>query len=257
MKYLVPIFMLFAVCASGCYNRHNEPQSEAFDDFANCKIGELRDLCRNGCVIIENGTVCVGRITSSDSEGNFYRTIVVEDASGGAEIRLGLYNSATQYPVGLMVSLRLGGLAAVVGNGVVQIGLPPQKHDLSPRELETQAVIDKYIIRSSSVEPTLPTLCEIASLDTSLCGRFVRIEGLQQASAEDISVEGYIRFADSEERAIFCFISPYADFADSEVPASEVTIQGILYKESINATIGEQFVINPRFGDDIFATDDI
>lgn len=257
MKRILPLLILFAMVAGGCYDRHDEPQPKPFDDFSNFQIGELRNRCQGGCITIESHTICVGRITSSDHEGNFYRTIVVEDESGGAEIKLGIYNSAVPYPIGLMVSLRLEGLAAMVKDGVVQVGLPPQTFDLAPRELEAQEVIDQHIVRSNSVEPTPPTHCDIASLNASLCGRFIAIKGLRHSPTEELTAEGYYRFTDSDKREVFCYISPYAEFAGCEIPDSQVAIQGILYRETINSAIGEQFIIKPRFKDDISVIDSI
>ncbi|MBQ5647599.1 MAG: hypothetical protein IIV16_00575 [Alistipes sp.] len=259
MKYLAPILILFAMVAGGCYNKHNKPEAEVFDKFVNCNIEQLRALGQNGCHNITTERICIGRITSSDRDGNFYRSIIVEDESGGAEIKLGTYSSATQYPIGLEISLHLKGLAVMVENGVIQVGLPPQSHDSSPRELEAQAVIDRHIVRSTSVAPTQPSRRNIVSLTESDCGRFVRINGVKHVPIEehdaDCTIVGYHRFIDSTDKAIFTYVSPYADFATSEIPASEADIQGILYCETINAAGGKQFVIKPRFAHDISPAD--
>jgi hypothetical protein len=198
-------------------------------------------------------------VTSSDREGNFYRSIIVEDESGGAEIKLGIFNSASQYPVGLVIALRLKGCAAMFDNGVMQIGLPPQEHDALPLELAAQLLIDKHIVRSNTIDEGEPTTYNIASLDGSACGRFVRVENLRHTplaeDAECTSIVGYHRFTDNDGNAIFTSVSDYADFAASELPSSAVTLQGILYYETVGLGIGKQFVIKPRFADDISISD--
>lgn len=260
MKLLFLVIVLFSVVASGCYDNNTTPLSKEFEEGYTHNIAQLRKLCENGCYNIISDIICVGRVTSSDKEGNFYRSIVVEDNSGGVEVKLGTYNLSTQYPVGLMVSLHLNGTAIMNENGVMQVGLPPQSFDSAPREMEAQEVIDKHIIRSNSVEPTTPLLCDIKLLNHSLCGRFIRIENLHHSplpDREDCStLSGYHRFTDIENSAIFTYTSPYADFTNTEIPTSNISIQGILYYEAVGMGIGGQYVIKPRFEDDISISDD-
>ena len=253
------IFALLAVVLCGCYDKlHDAPVCEAIES-DNSDLSELQLLCQNGCYNIVKDMVCACRITSSDSEGNFYRTIVVEDESGAAEIRLGIYNSASQYPVGLMIALNLKGCAAMYDNGVIQIGLPPQEHDALPREMEAQEIIDRHIIRSNSVDAIEPTVYDITSLESSLCGRFVAIKDIRHAplTEEDEAhlMVGYHRFVDDNGDAIFSYASTYADFANNEVPTAKIEIRGILYYETVGMNIGRQFVIKPRFADDISISD--
>ena len=259
MKRLLPyIFALLAMVLGGCYDSHNESSSSAFTETDNCDIAELQALAQNGCYEVITELVCICRVTSSDHEGNFYRSIVVEDMSGGAEIRLGIYNAFSQYPIGLVMELHLKGCAVMFENGVLQVGLPPQEFDSLPRELEAQEMIDKHIVRSEIVENVEPRKCDITSLESSMCGRFIAINNLRHApleGEEDELLEGYSRFVDGNGNAIFMYVSPYADFAKNEIPSAEVSIQGILYHETVGMNIGKQFVIKPRFADDITTTD--
>ena len=239
---------LFLFC--GCYDNHNEPPTESFSMQANAKIETVRQLCTNGCYNIVSDIVCVGRIISSDRDGNFYRSVFVEDGTSAVEIKLGTYNTSTQYPVGLEVAIYLKGTAIMFEDNILQIGLPPQSYDTAPREFEVQEIIDRHIVRSNSIEEITPLTLDIPSLHTSLCGRFVRISGLQFAPITDNSSNGYYRFIDSEERIIFAYISPYANFSTIAL-STTTTIQGILCHEPVGGGMGRQFVIKPRFADDI------
>ena len=255
MKLLFLVITLFTFVAGGCYDNNSTPASTEFNNSHTCSIAQLQKFCENGCYNITSDIICVGRVTSSDREGNFYRSIVVEDDSGGLEIKLGLYNIATHYPIGVMVALHLNGTAIMKQNGVVAVGLPPQSFDSAPREMEAQEVIDRHIIRSNSIEPITPYTCDIKALNHSLCGRFIRIESLRHAPLPDremcSSLAEYHRFTDNEENNIFTYISPKSDFATREIPTSEISVQGILYYETVGMGIGEQFVIKPRFSNDI------
>ena len=249
MRNFKALLTLLLLLFGSCYDRHGEHSTEPFEAKANAQIKAVRQLCANGCYNIVSDIVCVGRVTTSDREGNFYRSMFVEDETEAIEIKLGTYNIEAQYPVGLMVALRLRGCAAMVKDDILQVGLPPQSFDSAPREFEAQEVIDQHIVRSNSVEKIAPLVLDIPSLDTSLCGRFVRISGLTFTPLDNNS--GYYRFIDSEERTAFAYISPYANFSDTAIPTTTTTIQGILYYESVGGGMGRQFVIKPRFADDI------
>ena len=254
MRFLLLISVIL-LSFSGCYDSHSTPPTNDVTLTANLEIAELRRLCSNGCHTIAEDFICVGRVTTSDSEGNFYRSMFVEDASGGAEIRLGIYDIASQYPIGTQVALHLQNSAAILINGVVVVGLPPRSYDNEPREFEAQEVTDRHIVRGTSVEEIAPRLCNIAELNESLCGRFVEVTDVAHAPLEEVEelpvLEGYHRFADSEGNAIFTSVSEFADFATAEVPTEKITICGILHYESVGMSIGKQYVIKPRFRDDL------
>lgn len=251
MRNFKPLLPLLLLLFSSCYDRHSDSPTEPFAVEANAKIEVLRQLCTNGCYNIVSNIVCVGRVTTSDREGNFYRSMFVEDETGAIEIKLGTYNIEAQYPVGLNVALRLNGCAVMFENDILQVGLPPQSFDSAPREFEAQEVIDQHIVRSNSVEKIAPLVLDIPSLDTSLCGRFVRISDLIFVPPTDNSNNGYLHFIDNEENSIFAYISPYANLSNMDMPTTPAAIQGILYYESVGGGMGRQFVIKPRFADDI------
>lgn len=255
MRNFGAILITLLIIFSGCYDKHSEPPTTPPMLQANAHLGELNRLCANGCYNIVSDIVCVGRITSSDRDGNFYRSVFVEDSTSAVEIKLGTYNTSTQYPVGLEVAIYLKGTAIMFEDNILQIGLPPQSYDTAPREFEVQEIIDRHIVRSNSIETVKPTTLSISQLKTSLCGRFVRIEKIHYAplteSTEESTMVDYHRFVDREEQAIFSYISPYSNFSTISIPTSEIAIQGILYYETVGDRTGRQFVIKPRFADDI------
>ena len=251
MRRLFIILLVVLVVASGCYDSHNDGLPADSVVQTNCDIALLRNICRNECYTITEDIVCMGRVISSDRDGNFSRSLVVADDSGAVEIKLGIYNIASQYPVGLKISLILEGLAAMVEDGVVKVGLPPQSFDSAPRELEAQVVIDSHLIRSSSVENIEPLVYKIPLLNTSLCGRLVKICNLRHAPLANREEDEYYRFVDNEGNAIFVNIDKDADFYGLEIPTSELSIQGILYYSTVGMNVGKQFVVKPCSKDDI------
>ena len=254
MRHLLPIIIVLLLGFGGCYDSHKESPSGEFAEIGNCNIAQLKQLCKNGPYTVTSETIFVGRITSSDREGNFYRSMVAESAVGGVEVLLGIYDIASQYPTGLEVAIDMQGCAVMLDRGVLQVGLPPRSYDSTPREFESQAIIDSHIKRSNSVVEINPLGCDITLLDTSLCGRFVSVDNLHPSPIDGYKEENYSRFADNNGNAIFLYISQYADFYDIETEQNSYTIQGILYFENLGKNIGWQYVIKPSSKDDITVT---
>lgn len=256
MRYSAIILLTSLLLLSGCYDDHGAPPNSQIETEANLLIGELREFCTEGCSTIESEIICEGRITTSDREGNFYRSFCLEDETGAVEVKIGTYNYASQFPVGLKVSLRLLGTAVMIKEGVIQVGLPPMNYDDEPREFESQEVIDRHIVRSTSVESITPKHLALSALKTSLCGRFIRVENLHRSPSESEDIEnGYYRFCNDNEEEIFLYISPYADFTLPEISASGVAIQGILYYTPVGIENRACFVIRVRSKDDVSTTD--
>ena len=251
------LFILYIVVAtlfSGCYEGFNEAERGDKLPARNTTIADLKGLYPNEYHTIEQDIVCEGRVTSSDRDGNFYRSLFIEDESGGLEILLGIYDSYTQYPVGTKVALRLKGCGVAYRNGALQVGLPKNSYDLYLREFESQVVIDQHIIRSSDIAPITPQECKIATLDRTFCGRLIRTTPLRHAPLSEEACEnltGYHRFVDSEGEEIYCAVSEYADFATMAIPEGDTAIVGIVLYESISREVGERFVIYPRSASDL------
>ena len=255
MKRIILVSVLILMFASGCYDRHSYPPESDYVPSANCTAEALRNLCKEGCYTISSEMSCVGYVTSSDRAGNFYHTLLIEDETGAVEILIGTHLTASLYPIGTLIELRLEGLAAMLNNGVVQVGLTPQSFDIEPRPMGSKLVINNHLIRCGKVEEVTPLSCSVAELNSSLCGRLVTIHSLHHTPLEGYEEEqtmvGYHRFTDSEGNAIFTHVSDYADFANGEVPTSDTSITGILYHESVEMNIGYHYVIRARSANDI------
>ena len=256
MRYRILFLTLSLLSFIGCSDQYDY-EAEKFSEQANAKLSLLRNLCENGCYNITSDIVCVGRVTSSDKEGNFYRSIFIEDDSGAVELLLGTYNTSSQFPVGLLVALRLNGTAVMRNGRVIQVGLPPQNHNTTPREMEAWAVIDKYVVRSESIAPTSPKKLNIADLDSSNCGEFIEISNISHPSqqSDNGKIKGYVQFTDSDKKRIYTYVMSSANFADMAIPSGTISVKGILMHEAVGGNAGRQYVIRPRSKDDFTIID--
>ena len=114
----------FVLCA-GCYDTAPPPDVESPLPRANCGMATLRELYDGRTRPIEDDLIVVGRITSADADGNFYKSFTVEDGQGAVEVMAGLTRLDASYPEGAAVAIRLRGCALGCSRGVMQIGRMP------------------------------------------------------------------------------------------------------------------------------------
>ena len=224
----VPALLVFImVVATGCYNRHSLPSESSFAEAPNCTMADIRLLAEQGCTTIQN----------------FYRTLFIEDESGAVELLLGGYNMHSIYPLGLEVAVKLEGLAVALKDGVVQVGLPPESYDLTPREIGAQQLIAKHLVRGASLAPIEPFACDVESLDPSLCGRLVSLRNLLHSPIDEETE--YFRYVDDNQQQICLYISQHSSLS---APDSLAALTGILSYCVIGGE--EAYVLTPRFEDD-------
>ncbi len=202
------------------------------------------DIVGVGGVAITQDIVVVGRVTSADTEDNFYGSLVVEDESGAVELVVGTPNLSACYPEGLRVALRLRGCYADYSRGVVQVGSPaPEYEYYRVANLASEQRVDEVVVRSLDVEPVVPLRTTIAGLQRSMCGRLVELRGLGLMDSSSIDTlrgeelsravwEGYSMFRDERGDTIAIYTRDYARYAERRIPADSVNLVGILQWDS-------------------------
>lgn len=118
IKLLLPL-LLFAAC-----NQATEPR---FGDEAQIRsIAYLKSLCDGAVAVSVRQDICIrGRITGNDHYGEFYKTLVMEDATGGISIAAESGELAADYPFGREVTVRCNGLALYDYGGKILLGTTP------------------------------------------------------------------------------------------------------------------------------------
>lgn len=212
---------------------------DAIDDFEdvpllpNAELSVLRRAYTGTTAEIRGDVVVEGRVVSSDAEGNFYRSLVVEDSSGAVEVMVGLDRLHRIYPVGSRLVLRLQGLALGQRDGVLQVGLLPETWDYrATGYMSHQAVADNYIFRDTDIVPVEPERIAVGELTSALCGRLVIVERVAADDEAQCWAEGDYRccrkFRDARGDSVYVAVSPYARFADRPIPRDTVSVTGIL-----------------------------
>jgi hypothetical protein len=103
------------------------------DADVNCSIAELKALytTHGKPVQVASNLIIKGQVTSSDEDGNVYREIYIQDATGGLDVKIGRSSSYDDFKVGQIVYIKCYGLVLgeygykpgnYGGDGLLQLG---------------------------------------------------------------------------------------------------------------------------------------
>ena len=122
--------------SAGC-DKATEPGFDEAPEASRHTVAYLKSLCdgRSSIAVTQDVTIR-GFITANDLFGEFDRTIVVEDASGGIAIAVAHPSSADDYPFGAIAVVRCNGLTLCDYGGKIELGSKPGDYGAGaiPRE---------------------------------------------------------------------------------------------------------------------------
>lgn len=257
MTYLLSLFFM-----CGCYNHTEAPHIESSLPIATTTMEHLKAaIVGSGAATIQHDIVVVGRVTSSDSNNNFFRELTVEDSTGAIEVMVGLDNLHTIYPEGLLVALQLKGCHAAYRYGVLQVGSKAESYDTYDVDyLKSRVEVDNVVVRSTDVDRLQPQHRTIASLRKELCGTLAHIDNLQLVASTSIDTlqhetladatwQGYATFVDECHDTLVVYTRPYATYASQHIPLEKVSICGIVqYGKSHNSH--DYYQLKMRYAED-------
>lgn len=139
-----------------------------------------------------------GLVASSDKSGNIYKSIYIQDPTGGVEIKIGLYSLYNEYEPGQRVYVYLRGLTIGMygysesGNGMVQVGLYDPLFDIDKVRgyetsyMELHQIVDRHVfrgVRGAEVQPAVLEASQLPGIastvaDCKYIGQLVTIKNL-------------------------------------------------------------------------------
>ncbi len=239
-------------CGRGDYEI---PPFRLAEEYHTTHIEDLASLAEMGP--FGEGVVVSGRVVANDHSGNFYKSIVVEDSTGGMEVRLDGYCLASLYPEGCGVVVSLDGLWASRYDGVLQVGrVGYQWNELLVEPIATQREIQRRV-RVCSVAEAWEPMAPIApsALSEDMCGRLVCIGPVRCAEEGarwgDDNYGSYCDrlFVAEDGHRVVVRTSRYADFATMAIPTRWLTLKGVLYRDRYEGE--DVFVLKIRSLDDV------
>ena len=235
------LYACMVLLLGGCYNSTTPPTITTELPSANYLIGDLRaSVAKGEYRVVNEQSMIVGRVTSSDRDDNFYRTMTVQDQSGGIEVVVGLDRLHTTYPEGLLVALNIEGCTLGYRYGTLQVGSSaPSYENYDVDYLHSYIDLHRVITRSNDIEILEPAPHTISELHEDMCGELVEVSRLRLIASTSIDTlrneslanatwRGYALFCDEANDTLLVFTRDYAAYANNTIPHSIRALRGIV-----------------------------
>lgn len=250
------LLCMFMLCSCAKQDFDNPQWSECGGSKQEVTIRTLYEWCERSTCYIDSDMSIKGCVVADDTYGNYFRTFVVSDNTGGIEIMAGFYALYTNYPVGRSMHINLQGMTAESRNGVIYLGLCAQyEPKLKPDYFYYPYLLKKHICKERTLTKPIAVKVAPAELNNNLCGQLVevsrlRFSGRSGAWGESDSGVNIFQSTANERIKVGVRVSKYASFANDNIPLEEVSVTGILYKEAVDNN--PIYVVKPRGADDVF-----
>ncbi|MCC8089057.1 MAG: DUF5689 domain-containing protein [Rikenellaceae bacterium] len=262
MKKFICVILIL-ILYSCDYDSHTGYEEDDFIAVGepNTTISYLKYFYSNGSgpITFSRDYTIEGTVTANDKSGNFYRTFIIDDGTGAIEIKAGLYDLYSLFPVGRRVMVTVTGLTIGLYDGMYQLGLNPASGSSYETEcMYSDLVMDRYIFRDSQMDIPQAEKLSISDLTDDDIGRLIKISGLtldgggeetwaysSRETYNGLPEEKDIKARDIVGDSIYVYTSGYADFALDTTPSGSVAITGIIMKR------GRTYRIKFRDTDDV------
>ncbi len=243
MGITVPVSVMcwLILNASGifCHKKFDEPPPYTGPVIkANITIQDLRAMHFPGNFEkLMDEFIIEGVVVADDSKDNFYKSIVIQDSTGGITIRLdgfGLYNF---YPVGRKVFIKLKELWLGDYAKMIQLGAGVDRSDPAFPELVPvpQPLFNRYIVKGSLHNPVVPRTVRLDELNDSLQSCLLKIMDVELAATDTgkpyadainkLSVNHKVRSCNGG--SAYLRSSGFANFANAKTPRGNGSIVAV------------------------------
>lgn len=163
------------------------PTDGPFPDItANTTIADLKAGYLGAITEITDDIIIEGVVIADDKSGNFYKTIVIQDATAGISIRVDRVNSFNDYPIGRKIYIKCKGLYMGAYRNLIQLGGGIDNSDPTDPSISPIAdlLIDKFFVKGPTNQTVEPIDLSIAELTDQYQNMLIRLSGVQFSSAD-------------------------------------------------------------------------
>lgn len=236
---LLPVLLTFA---TGCqYNKFEKPAQKNHPPLpsATHSIAELKKMYRSGVggTVITQDIIIRGVISTNDTKGNFYRTMALQDTTGGIEVKMGMGNLSLLYPQGMEVAIKCQGLVLGMYGDMVNLGFKSvdQRYETGyiPDLMVTEIMLAGRFVGIN------PTKIEINQVDKRYANMLIKLPRVQFLQSElgqtyadqknKATVSSVNRMLiDPKGNSIIVRTSSYAMFAGKTLPQGSGSVTALL-----------------------------
>lgn len=230
---------------TACNKKFDEPSTDYPDPNlpVTMTLKELKALLPTAGTVVEitDDKIISGIVVADDRSGNLYKSISIQDATGGISFRLDGTNVFNTYPVGRRIYIKVKGLCVGDYGGMIQLGaINTSTTPISQTPLP-QNLFDKYIVKGSLGNTITPkVISNFADLKTTLQdsvqNTIIQLDNFQVLASDTSKTYGdpgltssavNINLQNCSGNSIILRNSSYANFAGIKVPKGKGSITAI------------------------------
>lgn len=189
----------------------------------------------------DDSSIIEGYVISSDEAGNFYKTLIIQDAyempTAGVEILIDLKTYFTKYNLGRKIYVKMAGLSMDNVGGKYRIGYNIK----NKLEKIPSTLLNDFLIRSGTTEMISPKPISFDEFSEKWIGIYVQVSGVQFKNDElgkTFAGEKFDEF-NGERVMLQCenkissilSTSTFSDFSSNLIPDNKVNISAVLTKD--------------------------
>ncbi|MEI6410849.1 MAG: DUF5689 domain-containing protein [Bacteroidota bacterium] len=211
------------------------------DITANTTIKELKKLHLTpaGYDKVKDDLIIGGEVIMDDASGNYYKTLVIQDASGGIEVKFNDGYLSNTMPIGRKIFIRCkdliltdyNGLTQLTGSTVVENGVP------SSVGLTAAQVLTKVVKGEYAAVKLAPKKISVADkTNPDLLSTLVELDDVQFTQCDagkpyaDVATKNSLNrlLEDCSGNQLIVRTSGYANFASQSTPTGNGKIVGVM-----------------------------
>lgn len=179
-----------------------------------------------------------GVIVMDDRSGNYYKTLVIQDSTGGIEVKFNDPNLYTSMPIGRTIYIRLKGLLLSDYHGLTQLigSLVSEAGVLTATGLTLSQVREKVVKGNFASSAPAGRQVALKSLTDDMISTLVQLDGVEfvkadsgQVWADPVAKTSLNRkLEDCNGGSLLLRTSGFANFAASLTPGRKGSITGVL-----------------------------
>lgn len=227
----IALALLIVVSIVGC---KSEPKM-MFVEPRKVSIAYLKSFYAGYPLSITEDISVEGILISSDSQGNFQKSLVLQDNTGGIEVKIDMKNIFLYYHVGNRYRVHCNGLMLGSYGGTLQLGYPSASPNYQVEWIPSGKVSSHITKLSNDQVEVMPTMTNIADLSMRYVGCWVGIERVQfidqeldLAWSDGIESSGERHLIDINGDTLRLYTSPDAYYAQQRLPSGSGRVEGIL-----------------------------
>lgn len=179
----IVVAIISVIILSACHDSSAERSERPHGTIS---IAHLKSLATSESYTISDDIAIEGYVVANDLFGEYHKSIVICDHSGGIEIAIDLRQTASKFPISARVVVYCSGLTIGDYGGQLTLGAIPEGKYTVDRILEKD--LERYIlIDKTSPKAIEPTEVAINDINTAHIGNYIRLNDVTFASQADLT----------------------------------------------------------------------